>query len=191
MWGNTAAQEPTNVQWFKDAKFGMFIHWGLYSDYAGNWKGKNYYGSGEWIMQRGKIPIKEYRKITKTFNPVDFNADEWTQIAADAGMKYMVITAKHHDGFAMYDSKVSDFNIVKATPYKKDPMKALSAAARKKVFSSDFIIRSFRIGTSLTEEITVGTLTNPKRLSTILSSKSNTPAKRITYQLWATRHHLV
>jgi len=130
-WDKTVSgKEHPNIQWFKDAKFGMFIHWGLFSQTGGTWQGKNYYGISEWLMNRGKIPAAEYATIAKSFNPTKFNAKQWAQIAKDAGMKYMVVTAKHHEGFAMFDSKVSDFNIVKATPYGKDPMKELSQAVR-------------------------------------------------------------
>ena len=107
-------------------------------------EGKNYYGSGEWIMNQAKIPVKEYAKVANDFNPVNFNADEWAQLAKDAGIKYMVITAKHHEGFAMYDSKVSDFNIVKATPYKKDPMKALALATAKRGIHFGFYYSQFQ-----------------------------------------------
>lgn len=123
-------QHHPDLTWFRNAKFGMFIHWGLYSQLAGRWDDSDYYGSGEWIMHRAKIPVNEYARIARSFNPVDFNASQWVQIAKESGVRYMVITAKHHEGFSMFDSKVSDFNIVDATPYKKDPMKALSAACR-------------------------------------------------------------
>lgn len=145
MWDKRASQNThPNIQWFKDAKFGMFIHWGLYAQLAGTWKGKNYYGSGEWIMNQAKIPVSEYRQVAQSFNPIHFNADEWTQLAQDAGIKYMVITAKHHEGFSMFDTKVSDFDIVDATPYKKDPMKALSAAARKRNIQFGFYYSQFQ-----------------------------------------------
>ena len=144
MWDKTAAgKEHPNIKWFKEAKFGMFIHWGLYAKLAGTWKGKNYYGSGEWIMNQAKIRVAEYEKVAAEFNPVDFNAAEWAQLAKDAGIKYMVITAKHHEGFAMYDSKVSDFNIVKATPYKKDPMRSLSEETRKRGIQFGFYYSQF------------------------------------------------
>lgn len=129
--GVANARQKPDIQWFKDAKFGLFIHWGLYSKLGGAYNGKNYYGSGEWIMNQAKIPAADYAKIAREFDPVDFNADAWAQFAQDIGARYMVITAKHHEGFSMYDSKISDFNIVKATPYGKDPMKALSQAARR------------------------------------------------------------
>lgn len=145
MWdSNISGKENPNLKWFKEAKFGMFIHWGLYSKLAGEYKGKRYYGSGEWIMNQGKIPVAEYNKVASSFNPVGFNADEWSQLAVDAGIKYMVITAKHHEGFSMYDSKVSDFNIVKATPYKSDPMKALAEANRKRGVKFGFYYSQFQ-----------------------------------------------
>jgi len=145
MWDSRVSEkENPNLKWFKDAKFGMFIHWGLYSKLAGEYKGKRYYGSGEWIMNQGKIPVADYSKVASTFNPVGFNADEWAQLALDAGIKYMVITAKHHEGFAMYDSKVSDFNIVAATPYGKDPMKALAEANRKRGLKFGFYYSQFQ-----------------------------------------------
>lgn len=125
------AQENPDLKWFRDAKFGLFMHWGLYSKLGGSYAGKNYYGSGEWIMNRAKIPAKEYAHIADDFNPVNFDGDQWAQFAKDAGIRYVVITAKHHEGFSMFDSKISDFNIVKATPYKKDPMKSLADAVRR------------------------------------------------------------
>lgn len=145
MWDSSVAgKENPNLQWFKEAKFGLFIHWGLYSKLAGEHKGKRYYGSGEWIMNQGKIPVDEYAKVAAAFNPTSFNADEWAQLAQDAGIKYMVITAKHHEGFAMYNSKVSSFNIVAATPYQKDPMKALAEANRKRGIHFGFYYSQFQ-----------------------------------------------
>ena len=145
MWDNRSTeQENNNVQWFKDAKFGLFIHWGLYSHLAGEWNGKRYYGSGEWIMNQAKIPVKLYEEAARSFNPVNFNAEEWAQLAKDAGIKYVVITAKHHEGFAMYDSKVSTFDIVDATPYKKDPMKALAKAVGKQGIPFGFYYSQFQ-----------------------------------------------
>ncbi|MDB4583322.1 alpha-L-fucosidase [Draconibacterium sp.] len=129
--GNLSKED---MQWFTDAKFGMFIHWGPYSVFEGEWDGRQVPvgENAEWIMQKLQIPVKEYRKVAKTFNPAQFNAGEWTDLAQKAGMKYLVITSKHHDGFAMYDSKVSDYNIVDYTPYGKDPMQDLSAACKEK-----------------------------------------------------------
>lgn len=145
MWDNRATgKEHRNIQWFKDAKFGMFIHWGLYSKLAGEWNGKRYYGSGEWIMNQAKIPVAEYKKVATTFNPIKFNGEKWAELAEDAGMKYMVITAKHHEGFSMFDSKYTDFDIVDATPYKKDPMKELADAVAKKNIHFGFYYSQFQ-----------------------------------------------
>jgi len=122
--------ETVIPEWFRDGKFGMFIHWGPYSVFAGEWKDKRIKQGdiAEWIMKRFEIPVDKYRKVAATFNPVEFSAEEWVKIAKDAGMKYMIITSKHHDGFAMYDSEVSDYNIVDYTPFKRDPLKELAEA---------------------------------------------------------------
>jgi alpha-L-fucosidase len=127
----TPAQRDARMKWWREARFGMFIHWGVYSVPAGTYNGKQIAGIGEWIMNRGKIPVAEYQAYAKEFNPVKFNADEWVKTAKDAGMKYIVITSKHHDGFAMFDSKASDWNIVKASPFVRDPLKELAAACKK------------------------------------------------------------
>jgi alpha-L-fucosidase len=119
------------LEWFRDARFGMFIHWGLYAVPEGEWKGKPIPGLGEWIMNRAKIPVKEYELLAPKFNPVKFDAEQIVRLAKNAGMKYIVITSKHHDGFAMYRSKASKFNIVDATPFKRDPLKELADAAQK------------------------------------------------------------
>ena len=114
----------------KTVGFGMFIHWGVYSVPAGVYQGRNIGGLGEWIMNTARIPSAEYRKYVEQFNPTNFDADAIAKVARDAGMKYIVITAKHHDGFAMF--KFADpFNIVDATPFKRDVLKELSRAARK------------------------------------------------------------
>src|SRR5499427_234169 len=123
--------QDEKLQWFREAKFGLFIHWGLYAIPAGEWKGQPIAGIGEWIMNRAKIPVKEYEQLATQFNPVKFNAEAWVQMAQDAGMKYIVITSKHHDGFAMYHSAVSKYNVVDATPFKRDPLKELAAAAAR------------------------------------------------------------
>jgi len=122
---------------FNKNKYGMFIHWGLYSTLGGTWKGEKMEDGGkgpkvaEWIMRRKEISRNEYAKLANDFNPQKFNADEWVAIAKAAGMKYIVMGSKHHEGFAMYDSKVSDFNIVKATPFGRDAIKEMEIAARK------------------------------------------------------------
>ena len=122
---------PASIQWWREARFGMFIHWGLYAQPAGTWKGRQIPSIGEWIMYNAKVPITEYAELANTFNPVQFNADEWVQIAQRAGMKYLVITSKHHDGFAMFHSPSNPYNIVDATPFKRDVMRELAEACRR------------------------------------------------------------
>lgn len=136
-WGKMHNSKKATFDWFKDAKYGMFIHWGLYSIPGGIWKGKkieemkNPPDVAEWIMHAAKIPRAEYGELAKQFNPVKFNADSIAKLAKDAGMKYVVITSKHHDGFALYDSKVSTFDIMDATPFKRDIIKELYSACKK------------------------------------------------------------
>jgi alpha-L-fucosidase len=119
------------MAWWRQARFGMFIHWGLYAVPAGEWNGKRIGGIGEWIMHNAKIPVTDYANLAQKFNPVKFNAEEWVGIAKNAGMKYIVITSKHHDGFAMFHTRVSPYNIYDATPFKRDPLKELSEACKK------------------------------------------------------------
>src|SRR5688572_405704 len=118
------------MKWWREARFGMFIHWGLYAIPAGEWKGKEVKGIGEWIMNYAKIPVPEYEQLAGQFNPVKFDAKQWVRIAKDAGMKYIVITSKHHDGFCLWDSKVSDYDVM-ATPFKRDILKELADACRE------------------------------------------------------------
>ena len=135
LWGESKTQERIihkDTEWYKYSKFGMFIHFGLYSDAAGEWDGQHYHGINEWIMKRAKINTADYKKLASTFNPKKFNADNITQLAVDAGMKYIVVTTKHHDGFALFASEASDFNIVDATPYGKDPLKELARSCKEK-----------------------------------------------------------
>jgi alpha-L-fucosidase len=115
---------PQNLEarhWFQDARFGLFIHWGVYS----------VLGDGEWVMNNQKIPITEYEKLPPRFNPTEFDPAEWVALAKAAGMKYITITSKHHDGFQMFDSKVSDYNVADRTPYKKDVLKMLADECHK------------------------------------------------------------
>jgi alpha-L-fucosidase len=119
------------MKWWREARFGMFIHWGDYAQWAGTYKGHEVGHGGEWIMNRGKIPVAEYQAGAKNFNPVKYDADAWVRMAKDAGMKYIVITAKHHDGFAMFKTNASKWNIVDATPYGKDVLKPLAEACKK------------------------------------------------------------
>ena len=137
LWGarvvKLRAEDAKRGQLFDQGNYAMFIHWGLYSQLGNKVDGETYYGIGEWIMNQrmAGIPIAEYKKLANNFNPVDFDARAIAKLARDAGMKYIVITAKHHDGFAMYESQACDFNIVDATPWGKDPMKDLAAACRE------------------------------------------------------------
>lgn len=123
----TPQQRDARMSWFREARFGMFIHWGLYAQAAGQFNGKPTTGTGEWIMNDMKIPVADYEKLVPQFNPVKFDAKQWVQIAKSAGMKYIVITSKHHDGFCLFDSKVSDYDVM-ATPFKRDIMKELADA---------------------------------------------------------------
>lgn len=132
MWGKSDGAKTNLVRgaWLKDSRFAMFVHWGLYSEIAGKWDGKTYYGIAEWIMRRAQIPVADYEQVATRFNPTNFNATEWVQLAKDTGMRHMMITAKHHDGFAMFKSSVTPYNIVDATPFRRDPMRELSEACR-------------------------------------------------------------
>ncbi|UCC99216.1 MAG: alpha-L-fucosidase, partial [Phycisphaerales bacterium] len=119
------------MNWWREVRFGMFIHWGLYAVPAGEWKGKQISGIGEWIMERADISVSEYEQLAKQFNPVKFDADQWARIAKNAGMKYIVITSKHHDGFCLWDSKFTDYDVMDATPFKRDILAELARACKK------------------------------------------------------------
>ncbi len=122
------ADRNTRMEWWREARFGMFIHWGLYAIPAGEWKGET--NHAEWIRTTAKIPLEEYDKFVDQFNPIKFNAEEWVQRAKDAGMKYIVITSKHHDGFCLFDSKYTDFDVM-STPFQRDIMRELADACHK------------------------------------------------------------
>jgi len=124
-------EHDRRMAWWREAKFGMFVHWGLYAIPAGMWKGKKVSGIGEWIMHRDRIPIKDYEPLARRFNPIKFNAREWVRVAKNAGMRWIVVTAKHHDGFCMFDTKLTDYNIVKATPFGRDPIKELAQVCKQ------------------------------------------------------------
>jgi alpha-L-fucosidase len=131
-WSQTEskADRDKRMAWWRDATFGMFIHWGAYAVPAGEYNGQEIKGLGEWIMEDAKIPINEYEQFAKQFNPQKFNAREWARIAKDAGVKYIVITSKHHDGFALWDSKVSTYDIVDFSPFRRDILKELTTACK-------------------------------------------------------------
>lgn len=130
-WKTAMTTHDQRIQWWREAKFGMFVHWGVYSQAAGEWKGKNVEGYSEHLMRKEKVSKADYLELAKTFNPVSFDATAWITAAKNAGMNYFIITAKHHDGFAMYPSVVSDFNLTAQTPFKRDPLAELAAAAKK------------------------------------------------------------
>lgn len=125
----TIAEKDARMQWWRDAGFGMFIHWGLYAIPAGEYDGEN--NHAEWIQETANIPVEVYENYSERFNPVNYNASDWVRMAKDAGMKYIVITSKHHDGFCLWDSKVSDYDVMDRTPYKKDLLKELADACRQ------------------------------------------------------------
>ncbi len=121
------AQRDARMAWFNEARFGLFIHWGVYSVPAGEWQGKTNYG--EWFMEETKMPVSQYEQFAKQFNPVKFDARHWVRMAKDAGMKYIVITSKHHDGFGIYPSQQTDW-CIKSTPFPRDPLRELAAACK-------------------------------------------------------------
>ncbi|MCX2477002.1 alpha-L-fucosidase [Pedobacter sp. MC2016-05] len=127
-----AKERDQRMAWWREARFGMFIHFGIYAQFGGEYKGhfqkaKN----GEWLFNRMKVPVAEYKAMAQKFNPKNYDAEKWVKTAKEAGMKYIVVTAKHHDGFALFDTKVSDWSITKASPYGKDMLKPLAEACRK------------------------------------------------------------
>jgi alpha-L-fucosidase len=134
MWGEQSSkngqENSARVALFRDGNYGMFMHWGLYSHLGGQWKDRTFYGIGEWIKRQMRISDEEYKGIAAEFNPSEFNAKEIVRVAKEAGMKWIIVTSKHHEGFAMFKSK-DPFNIVDATPFKRDPMKELAAACRE------------------------------------------------------------
>ncbi len=137
MWGDKSVAAQSEIskkaQFFDQSNYGMFIHWGLFSSLSGKWKDKTYYGIGEWILNKNmaNIPVDEYKPIAKDFNPTGFDAKTIVDLAKAAGMKYIIITSKHHEGFSMFKTEVDPFNIVDATPFARDPMKELSAACHE------------------------------------------------------------
>jgi alpha-L-fucosidase len=132
----TSSERDARMAWWREARFGMFIHWGAYAQMGGVWDGQRIdagvgHGIGEWIMYNAKIPVADYAREATKFNPAEFDADAWVRLAKEAGQRYIVVTTKHHDGFALFDSQASPFNIADHTPFKRDVMKELAAACRK------------------------------------------------------------
>ncbi|MCF3111823.1 alpha-L-fucosidase [Niabella sp. CC-SYL272] len=132
MANGQSADKDTRMKWWREARFGMFIHWGVYAQWGGVYHGhQQARGGAEWIMNRSKIPVTEYQERAKSFNPVKYDPDAWVKMAKDAGMKYIIITSKHHDGFALFKSNASKWNVADATVYGKDLLKPLADACRK------------------------------------------------------------
>jgi len=134
--GKKGPDHDKRIAWWREARFGMFIHWGLYAVLGGEWEGEDYGkemggASAEWIMLRAPVPREKYAALAKQFNPVRFDAGQWVSVAKAAGMKYLVITAKHHDGFCLFDTNATDYNIVDATPFQRDPIRELAEECRK------------------------------------------------------------
>jgi alpha-L-fucosidase len=127
----TPAERDARMKWWREARFGMLITWGVYSVPAGMWDGKQVPGIGEWIMNYASIPVADYKALAPQFNPTGYSAHDIVALAKTAGMKYIIAMPKHHDGFGMYDSKVDPFNIVDATPFKRDPLAELAEECRK------------------------------------------------------------
>jgi alpha-L-fucosidase len=127
---NETAGRELETRWFREARFGLFIHWGVYSVPAGEWKGKKHSTYGEWLMRHAKIPIAEYKELAREFTASKYDPKAWADLAKEAGMKYVVITSKHHDGFALFDSEASDWNAVKASAAKRDLIAPLAEAVR-------------------------------------------------------------
>jgi alpha-L-fucosidase len=125
----TVQEKDKRMAWWREARFGLFIHWGLYAIPAGEWKGETRHA--EWILTTAQIPVKEYEKFAPRFNPVKFNPEDWVRAAKDAGMKYIVITSKHHDGFCLFDSKKTNYDVMDATPFKRDIMRELADECHK------------------------------------------------------------
>lgn len=125
------ARNHPGLEWFRSARFGMFIHWGLYAIPAGIWEGRQVEGIGEWIMNFARIPIREYEPLAARFNPTEFDAEAWVALARRAGQRYIVLTAKHHDGFCMFRTRHTSYNIVDATPFGRDPVEELAEECRR------------------------------------------------------------
>jgi alpha-L-fucosidase len=127
----TQAERDARMEWWRQARFGMFIHWGLYAIPAGTWKGERIGGIGEWIMDRANIPVADYEPLAKEFNPTQYDPVAWARLAKKAGVKYVVITSKHHDGFCLFDTDTTEWDVVDATPYGKDLLEPLARACRE------------------------------------------------------------
>lgn len=165
--------DDSHMEWWREARYGMFIHWGLYTVAGGEWKGKDYGkeqggASAEWLMNSAKIPGKEYREtLAPQFNPTDFDAKEWVSLAKEAGMKYMVITSKHHDGFCLFDTDATDYNVMDATPFKRDIIKELSEECAKQGIKFGVYYSQFKDWYHRSRGREKGTLSNQEYLELV------------------------
>lgn len=166
-------QDDSHMEWWREARYGMFIHWGLYSIAGGEWQGKDYGkeqggASAEWLMNSAKIPGQEYRDtLAPQFNPTDFDAKEWVALAKEAGMKYIVITSKHHDGFCLFDTDATDYNVMDATPFKRDIIKELSDECAKQGLKFGVYYSQFKDWYHRSRGRVKGTLSNAEYLALV------------------------
>jgi alpha-L-fucosidase len=169
----SAAEEDSHMEWWRDARFGMFIHWGLFSVAGGEWKGKDYGkeqggASAEWLMNSAKISGEEYRNtLAPQFNPSEFNAAEWVSVAKAAGMKYIVITSKHHEGFCLFDTDATDYNVMDATPFKRDIIKELADECAKQDIKFGVYYSQFKDWYHRSGQGNPGTLSNEEYLKLV------------------------
>ena len=165
--------DDTHMEWWREARYGMFIHWGLFSIAGGEWKGKDYGkeqggASAEWLMNSAKISGKEYRNtLAPQFNPTDFDAEKWVSIAKEAGMKYIVITSKHHEGFCLFDTDATDYNVMDATPFKRDIIKELSDECAKQDIKFGVYYSQFKDWYHRSRGKVKGTMTNDEYLALV------------------------
>ena len=146
MWGEqtgSLSQTSEKAAYFTESKFAMFVHWGLYSQAGGKWQGSFFHGISEWLMAIKRISASDYASLAKEFNPADFNAADFVSVAKAAGMKYIIVTAKHHEGFAMFRSQ-DPFNACDGTPFKRDPMAELAEECRKQGLGLGFYYSQFQ-----------------------------------------------
>ncbi|WP_442506779.1 alpha-L-fucosidase [Novipirellula sp. SH528] len=169
----TSDKDDSHMQWWREARYGMFIHWGLYSIAGGEWKGKDYGkeqggASAEWLMNSAKISGEEYRNsLAPQFNPTEFDAAKWVAIAKEAGMKYIVITSKHHDGFCLFDTEATDYNVMDATPFKRDIIKELSEECAKQGIKFGVYYSQFKDWYHRSRGRAKGTMTNEEYLALV------------------------
>jgi alpha-L-fucosidase len=171
--GHADQTDDSHMEWWREARYGMFIHWGLYSVAGGEWKGKDYGkeqggASAEWLMNSAKIPGKEYREtLAPQFNPTDFDAEKWVSLAKEAGMKYIVITSKHHDGFCLFETEATDYNVMEATPFKRDIIKELSDECAKQDIKFGVYYSQFKDWYHRSRGKVKGTMTNQEYLDLV------------------------